>query len=155
MIIIICLSSFIFHTCFILFRVAYSGCHRGRGRVLSGQVASLSLGQHKDIWDKQPCTLTVTPTVNFKWPIHQTYMFLDCWSTWRKPTHARWECAYSTQKGLSQNSSQGHFYCQGTVLTKTPPCTAAPHYQALNLGSILGSRFNSYFTQVAVPLPTV
>ncbi|KAK2848869.1 hypothetical protein Q5P01_008703 [Channa striata] len=52
---------------------AYSRCHWARGRPHPGQVNSLCQSPHRETYrDRQPVTLTFTPTGNLESPINLT-----------------------------------------------------------------------------------
>jgi len=102
----------------ILIRVAgrWSRSHLtlGKGRVHPGQAASPSQGSHRD---RQPFTLTFTPTGNLE--INEPAACL--WTvggSQREPTLPRGEHANSTQKDRPS-------CCEATVLATTPPCNSS------------------------------
>uniref|UniRef100_A0A669DAA6 Metalloendopeptidase n=1 Tax=Oreochromis niloticus TaxID=8128 RepID=A0A669DAA6_ORENI len=108
---------------------AYPSCHRARGRVHPGQVASLSQGQHTGT-DNHSRSHSLTPSDNLDYPINLSPQTACLWtvggsrSTRREPTQTRGEHANSTQKdpGLMVELNSGPSCCAATVLTTVPPC---------------------------------
>lgn len=63
---------FAFHFCFDVIPISIPCFINHPSIWISGQFIAVPLG------DKQPFTLTITPTDNSEFPIHGTRMFLDC-----------------------------------------------------------------------------
>ena len=80
--------------------------------------------------DRQPLTLTFTPTGNSESPIN---LHACLWTvggsrrTWREPTQTRGEHANSAQKGPAPatHSNSRPSCCEAAVLTTAPPCRPA------------------------------
>jgi len=66
------------HMLSIFLAEAHHSCHRARGKIRSRRVASASQCQHRDKWDKQPFTLTVTPTVNLESTVNLSPNHICC-----------------------------------------------------------------------------
>jgi len=82
-------------------------------------------GPHRDKWDKQPPTLTLTPRVNLETPINLKCMFLD---GGRKPEYPERNHIHGKnmqpphRKGPSWDSNHEPSCCEATVLTKSSLC---------------------------------
>ena len=99
--------------------------------------------------DKQPFTLTFTPTVNLESPMNLTpfCMSLDCGRKPENPerTHAYTgrTCKLHTERPwLNRDSNPEPSCCEAKVLTTTPPCSHCIHFTLLNFTNFVFLLYN-------------